>query len=206
MKQLLIVFIKDSKKHPVKTRLAESIGKKKSIWVYNTLLNKTAQVINNLLLDIATFNYISIPKTHPLKSCSKWDKLQSGINLGEKMSNAFNWGFEKGYNHIVLIGSDLWDLNEELIKRAFTELKKKQIVIGPSEDGGYYLIGIKKKIPFIFKDIDWGTNLVFKQSKNKLNKNKLFLLETLNDIDTYDDLKKNKKLMCLYNEKFGQKN
>ena len=100
MNQLLMVFVKDSKKYPVKTRLKASIGKNKSIWIYNQILNKTARVTKNLKVDVAIFHYNSILSKNPFNNFSKWNKIQIGKNLGEKISNAFDWGFEKGYNKI----------------------------------------------------------------------------------------------------------
>ena len=201
MNQLLMVFIKDSSKYPVKTRLKTSIGKNKSIWVYNQILKKTVLVLKNIETDIAVFHYNSIISKNPFKNFSKWNKIQIGKNLGEKISNAFNWGFEKGYKKIIIIGSDLWDLNEEIINKGFLELNKNKVVIGPSIDGGYYLLGLNKKMPKIFKGIKWGTQSVLAETL-KLLEHEPYILPELNDIDTFEDLITNPSLFEIYNNNF----
>ena len=201
MNRLLMVFIKDSSKYPVKTRLKTSIGKNKSIWVYNQILKKTALVLKNIKTDIAVFHYNSIISKNPFKNFSKWNKIQIGKNLGEKISNAFNWGFEKGYKKIIIIGSDLWDLNEEIINTGFIELNKNKVVIGPSIDGGYYLLGLNKKMPKIFEGIKWGTQSVLAETL-KLLEHEPYILTELNDIDTFEDLITNPSLFKIYNKNF----
>ena len=201
MNQLLMVFIKDSSKYPVKTRLKTSIGKNKSIWVYNQILKKTVLVLKNIKTDIAVFHYNSIISKNPFKNFSKWNKIQIGRTLGEKISNAFNWGFKKGYKKIIIIGSDLWDLNEEIINKGFLELNKNKVVIGPSIDGGYYLLGLNKKMPKIFEGIKWGTQSVLAETL-KLLKHEPYFLPELNDIDTFEDLITNPSLFEIYNNNF----
>ena len=201
MNQLLMVFIKDSSKYPVKTRLKTSIGKNKSIWVYNQILKKTVLVLKNIKTDIAVFHYNSIISKNPFKNFSKWNKIQIGRTLGEKISNAFNWGFEKGYKKIIIIGSDLWDLNEEIINKGFLELNKNKVVIGPSIDGGYYLLGLNKKMPKIFEGIKWGTQSVLAETL-KLLEHEPYILPELNDIDTFEDLITNPSLFKIYNNNF----
>tara|TARA_B100000287_G_scaffold435598_1_gene504808 strand:+ start:2459 stop:3052 length:594 start_codon:yes stop_codon:yes gene_type:complete len=196
-----MVFIKDSSKYPVKTRLKTSIGKNKSIWVYNQILKKTALVLKNIKTDIAVFHYNSIISKNPFKNFSKWNKIQIGENLGKKISNAFNWGFEKGYKKIIIIGSDLWDLNEEIINKGFLELNKNKVVIGPSIDGGYYLLGLNKKMPKIFEGIKWGTQSVLAETL-KLLEHEPYILPELNDIDTFEDLITNPSLFKIYNNNF----
>ena len=201
MNRLLMVFIKDSSKYPVKTRLKTSIGKNKSIWVYNQILKKTALVLKNIKTDIAVFHYNSIISKNPFKNFSKWNKIQIGENLGKKISNAFNWGFEKGYKKIIIIGSDLWDLNEEIINTGFIELNKNKVVIGPSIDGGYYLLGLNQKMPKIFEGIKWGTQSVLAETL-KLLEHEPYILPELNDIDTFEDLITNPSLFKIYNKNF----
>ena len=196
-----MVFIKDSSKYPVKTRLKTSIGKNKSIWVYNQILKKTVLVLKNIKSDIAVFHYNSIISKNPFKNFSKWNKIQIGENLGKKISNAFNWGFEKGYKKIIIIGSDLWDLNEEIINTGFIELNKNKVVIGPSIDGGYYLLGLNKKMPKIFEGIKWGTQSVLAETL-KLLEHEPYILPELNDIDTFEDLITNPSLFKIYNKNF----
>ncbi len=119
-------------------------------------------------------------------------KLQVGENLGERMLNAFQDGFKEEFEKIVIIGSDCPEISVEIIEDAFDQLDQNNAVIGPSEDGGYYLLGLRSLIPEIFKDISWSTEQVFAETVNVLKRKNLDYgeLPTLNDIDTEEDLRK----------------
>jgi len=117
--------------------------------------------------------------------------LQSDGDLGLKMQKAFEQQFENEYDKIVLIGSDTPHISNEIINETFEQLQYNDIVIGPSKDGGYYLIAFNKKIFLdeVFKNIPWSTSEVLKQTLQKLHAKKVHLLTELNDIDILDDLK-----------------
>ena len=115
--------------------------------------------------------------------------MQNGNDLGERMYNAFKSGFQKRYKKIVIIGTDIYDLNSEIIEEAFAKLEKSDFVIGPAEDGGYYLLGMKSMSKEIFFNKKWGTNSVLKDTLNNLSHKNVELLQTKNDIDVYEDLK-----------------
>jgi len=118
---------------------------------------------------------------------------QKGENLGERMKNGFVEAFSMHFKRVVLIGSDIPELPIEYIQEAFQSLKEKDVVIGPSIDGGYYLIGFKEKTfsPQVFEGIPWSTNRVFEETMKVLKKEKLTFhtLQSLRDIDTIEDLK-----------------
>jgi rSAM/selenodomain-associated transferase 1 len=116
--------------------------------------------------------------------------VQLGDNLGDRMLNAFRDGFNLGYDKIVLIGSDLPDLNKQLIERAISSLDNNDVVFGPADDGGYYLIGMNTLIPNIFKDKPWSQPNLLDVSLEELDElnHSVATLENLNDIDTFEDL------------------
>ena len=126
----------------------------------------------------------------------KWQKStkfhQKGFDLGEKMQNSFKKGVFDGFEKIVLIGSDLPEISEKIINEAFEELDKNELVFGPAEDGGYYLIGMKKEHFFVFKNKPWSQENLLKETLKEVNKRGVSysLLKELNDIDTFEDLKK----------------
>ena len=130
-------------------------------------------------------------------------RVQSGNSLGERMSNAFNEVFKKDYYQVMIIGSDVPDISSQIIMESFNYLESSDIVISPSDDGGYSLLGMKKPYNFLFDDIEWSTDNVFKQTKKIINENGLKLTTacSLNDVDTYDELvelitsSKNKELI-----------
>lgn len=116
---------------------------------------------------------------------------QTGDNLGERMKNAINSILEKGYEKVILTGSDIPHLKAEDIKNAFELLNTNDIALGPAFDGGYYLIGMKQMYSEIFdEDLKWGYKSVFQGTVDIANKHnlKVGLAEKYRDIDTEQDL------------------
>jgi len=188
-KQLIIVFVKNIKLGKVKTRLAKTIGDQGAFNVYKALVDITEQATNTITVEKRIyFSDIVIS--------SKWEdsqkEIQQGTDLGERMYHAFKKGFDDGYDNIVLIGSDLPDISETIIQQGLDALQKTDVVFGPAEDGGYYLIGLTKAHEFVFKNKPWSQpNLLELTVKEIATHNlKYTLLKTLNDIDTFEDLKK----------------
>ena len=104
------------------------------------------------------------------------------------MNHAFAGGFDEGYTDIVLIGTDLYDLDIALLENAFEALKQKEVVIGPSEDGGYYLIGLSRLNSELFNNKNWSTSSVLSDTLSNLPPESYHLLPKRNDIDTEADL------------------
>lgn len=190
-RNLVIIFAKDPVAGRVKTRLAKEIGKDKALKVYESLLKKTFKTFEQTKHDVRA--YFTPSRDNLKKLLPKRFKLlpQKGRSLGIKMFNAFKDSF-KYYRKIILIGVDCPFVNKSLIQKAFASLSKHTIIIGPSKDGGYYLIGLSKPYPSIFKNISWGSNKVLKQTLKqcKLLSTKPYLLKKLYDIDTLSDYKK----------------
>jgi rSAM/selenodomain-associated transferase 2/rSAM/selenodomain-associated transferase 1 len=117
---------------------------------------------------------------------------QEGSDLGERMKNVFLRCFSKGFESIVIIGSDIPDLPEEIPEEALNSLERHDVSIGPAGDGGYYLIGFRKETftPDVFEGIAWGTDTVFKETLKTLHaKNRTaHILPQWNDIDTPEDI------------------
>ena len=186
-KELVIVFVKNIKLGKVKTRLAKTIGNQGAFEVYSELVNVTENATKNLPSDIHIYFSDTVVET-------KWEgfykTIQEGNDLGERMKNAFKNGFNDGYNKIVLIGSDLPDINRKHIEVALKSLKNNDLVFGPAEDGGYYLIGMNKMYDFVFENKPWSQSNLLKETTIELNsKNiKFTTLVTLNDIDIFEDL------------------
>lgn len=187
-KELLIVFVKNNVLGEVKTRLAKDIGNQAAFEVYKMLVSKTEQATNQVTIDKHIYFSDTDEETGWLND---FKTIQQGHDLGERMNNAFKDGFEKGYQNIILIGSDLPDISKTLIKKAFDVLKTSDTVFGPAEDGGYYLVGMKQLHKNLFNNIPWSTSKVFEETMKVLESQSISvgLLETLNDIDTLEDLK-----------------
>ncbi|WP_186525823.1 TIGR04282 family arsenosugar biosynthesis glycosyltransferase [Seonamhaeicola sediminis] len=186
-KELVIVFVKNIKLGKVKTRLAKTIGNQAAFEVYSELVKITEQATTKLKADKRIYFSDAIIET-------KWNgfekHVQEGKNLGIRMKNAFSKGFKDGYNRIVLIGSDLPDINETHINNGLNALKEYNTVFGPSVDGGYYLIGLSKLYHNVFDNKPWSQPNLLEETLQELSAKAITfsILETLNDIDTFEDL------------------
>ena len=186
-KSLLLVFAKNPTLGKVKTRLAKSIGKEKALEIYKALLKKTASVLEELEVDIHLYYSDYIEKDDLFSSLAIQKKRQIGEQLGERMSNAFRESLV-AYDKAVIIGTDLWTLESQDVTNAFKALEHNTAVIGPSADGGYYLLGITEFLPQIFLNKQWGTSSVLSNTLKDLKSIKHHLLTEKNDVDTFLDL------------------
>ncbi|GAA4962438.1 TIGR04282 family arsenosugar biosynthesis glycosyltransferase [Algibacter aquimarinus] len=186
-KALVIVFVKNIKLGKVKTRLAKTIGNQGAFEVYSELVKVTEKATKNLTADKRIYFSDAVVDS---KWSSDFKAVQEGIDLGERMKNAFKKGFEDGYNRIVLIGSDLPDITANHINKGLEALKENDMVFGPAEDGGYYLIGLSKMNNLAFENKPWSQTHLLEETLQELNEKHITFttLETLNDIDTYEDL------------------
>ena len=186
-KELIIVFVKNIILGKVKTRLARTIGAQGAFEVYKELVNITELATEKMVTDRRIyFSDVVID--------SKWKNdykaVQEGKNLGERMKNAFIKAFKDGYERIVLIGSDLPDLDSKHIEDGLKALKSHDVVFGPAIDGGYYLVGMTKMYHSIFDNKPWSQTNLLNITLEELKQNNISfaLLEALNDIDTFEDL------------------
>lgn len=187
-KNLVMVFTRNPELGKVKTRLAKTIGEQSALNIYNFLLNHTETVIRNIDCDKAIYYSVKV-RDNDIWDPSLYSKhLQQGKDLGKRMYNAFLDAFSEGYKKVVIVGSDLYDLQPKHIENAFRKLDSYEVVIGPSEDGGYYLLGMKTIHSQVFTTKEWGTSTVFENTINDLQNESVFLLEELNDIDVYVDI------------------
>ncbi len=186
-KELIIVFVKNIKLGKVKTRLAKTIGDQAAFEVYKELVEVTEKATNST--DTDTRIYFSDVVIED-KWKGGYKAVQKGNNLGERMKHAFKKGFDDGYERIVLIGSDLPDINSEHLKNGLQAMLYNDVVFGPAIDGGYYLIGLSELKDFVFDNKPWSqSNLLDITLKELKQKNITFqLLRPLNDIDTFEDL------------------
>jgi len=189
-KNLVIVFARNPELGKVKTRLAKSIGDHSALTIYTLLLKHTELTIRNIESDKAVY-YSEKVRENDIWSSLVYQKYQQqGNDLGLRMLNAFELAFERNYDKVLIIGSDLYDLKPKHIEDAFTKLNTHEVVIGPAQDGGYYLVGMKTLHTNIFKSKTWGTSTVFRDTMKDLQNVDVHLLQELNDIDTFDDLEK----------------
>ncbi len=193
MNESLIIFVKYPEEGKVKTRLGKTIGFEKATKIYTQLAEHSFNEARKLK---KVSRYLFFVDELNRKKISNWVGVgfsfypQSIGDLGDKMRAAFSKVFTKGANKTLIIGSDLPDISKSLMSKAFKDLDKNDIVIGPSKDGGYYLLGMNKFYPELFDGVAWSTEQVLEQTLEKVKSLNLSvtLLKELNDIDTIEDL------------------
>ncbi|WP_010182688.1 TIGR04282 family arsenosugar biosynthesis glycosyltransferase [Aquimarina agarilytica] len=189
-KNLLLIFTRNPELGKVKSRLAADIGQQNALDIYIFLVNYTQKVTQQLNVDKQVWYSESLGKNDMWDSNDYSKKLQPNTpDLGERMEYAFNEGFKNGYQHIIIIGSDLYDITQQDIEVAFDKLQQNNAVIGPATDGGFYLLGLSQPIPSIFKNKNWGTNTVLNDTLNNLKSYSFEQLTPKNDVDYLDDIK-----------------
>nr|WP_235843284.1 TIGR04282 family arsenosugar biosynthesis glycosyltransferase [Maribacter hydrothermalis] len=186
---LLLIFTRNPELGKGKRRLAATIGDQAAFDIYKFLLDHTVAITKNLYAEKRVYYSEEIWENDIWDNHIFDKKLQVGDDLGIRMANAFQEGFQNEYQKIIIIGSDMLDLSLEDIENAFKALEKNDFVVGPAEDGGYYLLGMKKFLPALFQNKTWGTETVLKDTLNNLEHESVALLETKNDVDYYEDIK-----------------
>lgn len=187
-KKLLLIFTRNPELGKAKTRLAKTVGDETALEIYKFLLQKTRDISSKVNVDKAVYYSVKI-RENDIWDASIYQKHQQfGEDLGLRMLNAFKNGFDAGYQKVMIIGSDLYDLSAKNIEKAFAELDSNDVVIGPAEDGGYYLLGMNTMQENVFKNKEWGTETVRKDTLTDLKDKKVKLLEFKNDIDIYEDI------------------
>ena len=198
MKVCVIVFAKNPVSNQVKTRLVPTLSPEQAAIVYTAFLRDGCDTLTTLRDVDLVIAYTPTEARSDLQALIGDDALyipQIGANLGERLASATQWAAEQGYAKILLVGSDSPTLPIAYVSKAVTLLDSRDITIGPSTDGGYYLIGfsatnIAMTVPFIFEEIAWSTAEVFQQTIARIRSRKatIGLLPPWYDIDTVEDL------------------
>ena len=197
-KKALIIFTRNPELGKCKTRLAKTIGDESALEIYKFLLNHTATISKDIKADRYVFYSEKIKREDFWEDGIFRKKLQKGENLGERMQNAFSELLEMSYEKVTIIGSDLLDLDAEVVNNAFAKLEFHDLVIGPAKDGGYYLLAMKNLYPKLFANKDWGNSSVLADTLNDLSNSNVHLLKELNDIDTFEDMQHYQQLKKFY--------
>jgi rSAM/selenodomain-associated transferase 1 len=195
-KRCVIFFVKHPEKGRVKSRLARHIGETVALRLYASMVLDTIDMLKR-----GRFPFrVCYAPPEARDQVTAWlgpDYFympQRGEDLGDRMEAAFADVFSGDVEKALLIGSDIPGLTAGIVEEAFASLVSNDAVIGPADDGGYYLIGFRKNkfLPGIFHDMVWSTSTVFCMTLDRLREASLSLhvLSEMTDIDTVDDLKK----------------
>ncbi|MCG8634708.1 MAG: TIGR04282 family arsenosugar biosynthesis glycosyltransferase [Desulfobacterales bacterium] len=201
----LIVFLRAPEPGRVKTRLAGDVGDKRALTLYKSFAAATLAAADRwcdtsrsgeVLLSYYPENKLELMQDWLGRE--RFYLAQSGADLGRRMSNAMASAFDRGAERVVLVGTDVPQISSRHLEQAFEILHKKDVVLGPSLDGGYWLIGMNRKrfVPDIFSNVNWGSSAVFSETIGRCREYRLTRtdIEVLLDIDTLSDLEMFKRL------------
>ena len=193
--QGVLLFLKAPEKGGVKTRLARTIGPEAALEIYRNFVLDTLAMLKKT----GRPTIICYTPENAKKAVAQWLSghnpfwPQTGTDLGERMAAAFTMAFSENYSRVLLMGTDIPGLPASVIQEAFDALARHPAVIGPTVDGGYYLIGFTKSCfsPGCFHGIDWSTPRVFPQTMDRMRLNGVscHILPQWRDIDDWEDLK-----------------
>lgn len=191
-KPAIIIFIKNPELGKAKTRLAATVGDERALAIYKELLRHTRETVLKIEYcekHLFYSSFVDEKDDWPNDQFTK--KLQPSGDLGTRIITAFEDVFQTN-QPVLIVGSDCASLTSEILEEAIEKLKENDFVIGPAEDGGYYLIGMNEFTPAVFKDIAWSTEQVLPQTISKIQEHgwTFGLLPTLSDIDYEEDWEK----------------
>ena len=195
MNETLIVFSRYPQPGTTKTRMIPALGADGAAQLQRQMTEHTLNTAKQLLSnrDIAIEIHFAGGNLEMMKQWLGEDLQfvpQVAGDLGDKMRSAFDRAFSLDNRRVVTIGIDCPDINPEILNEAFDSLLSNDLVLGSAADGGYYLIGLNRLVPQLFKGIDWGTERVLNQTNNKAKGLDLQVhyLPTLSDVDRPEDL------------------
>ena len=194
MAACIIVFVKNPVPGQVKTRLTPYLSPEQAASLYQAFLVDWCNTLSSIPTAHRVIAYTPPEGLSALQALIGEDPVyipQVGASLGERLIAAARWACDQGYAKFLFVGSDSPTLPVQYVEHALDLLESRDIVIGPSVDGGYYLIGFSKhgaslSIPTVFEEIAWSTEVVFRQTLGKIQKinAQLGLLPPWYDVDT----------------------
>jgi len=188
------MFVKFPERGEVKSRLSRSLGEEIATDLYRCFIE---DLLEKLAQGAYRFRMAFHPegKEHEIREMfgSGFSSMpQKGKDLGERMKHAFIRCFSEGFRSVVVIGSDSPDLPARIIEKSFLALEDHDAVIGPSADGGYYLIGFTRETfnPDVFTGLAWGTETIYQETMDILHKagTLAHILPVWQDVDRPEDI------------------
>ena len=195
VEKLLVIVAKQPIPGRVKTRLFPKLSPEAAADLYRCFLQDRIKEVSSLNGVDRAIAYTpgAAKETFASLALDGFELFaQRGKHLGERLNNIFLEKLSQGYEAVSIVDSDSPDLPKSLINESFELLLTRQadIVLGPCYDGGYYLVGIRKPHPELFRNIPWSTENVLSVTLEKARKMGLNvkLLSIWNDLDTFEDL------------------
>jgi uncharacterized protein len=192
----LILMLKYPRAGAVKTRLAPAMGEERACELYRALVRHTLNAVERLRFDEHVFMEVRIAGAPSDAAVREWlgEELhfipQGDGELGERMDRAVHNAFAEGAPSVIVIGADCPELTAEHLRDGLRALESHDVVLGPAADGGYYLIGMRRFLPELFRGIQWGGEQVFEQTLAAGRELGVAfqVLDTLDDVDRPEDL------------------
>jgi rSAM/selenodomain-associated transferase 1 len=196
-KRALIVFVRLPRVGEVKTRLGGRIGMREAAAAYKHFAQhafELADDLESIRVEVYVF-YAPEAKEEEIRAWIQRPFIyvqQEGRTLGARMQRAFDTTFARGSLRTVIIGTDVPELDAHTLRFAYSRLSSHDVVLGPSSDGGYYLLGMNAPTKNLFDGIEWSTVNVLQQTLSCAERLRLSytLLPEFADIDTEEDFKK----------------
>ncbi|MCG8608135.1 TIGR04282 family arsenosugar biosynthesis glycosyltransferase [bacterium] len=190
----IVVFAKFPESGKVKTRLGKQIGNDAAASLYKLFMAQTFQITAQL--DATCF--VTVEPAYKAEQFANYVPRdcyifpQKGQDLGRRLLHAFDFVFSQKSTKVIALGTDSPTLPAEYVTEAFQRLDYTDVVIGPAEDGGYYLIGINQPQKALFEGIKWSSDLVLKTTIERAQKIGLSysLLPIWYDVDELDSLRR----------------
>lgn len=188
MNKHLIIFIKNPELGKAKTRIAKTTGDEKALTIYKELLEHTRKVTTEADCTRHLFYSSFIDKEDAWSEDTFIKQLQISGDLGDKIQHAFKEVHTEPARYLI-IGSDCGALSASIIDQAFEALLTHDVVLGPTFDGGYYLLGLRDPSLDLFEGIAWSTDSVYPDTVKKIKaaNASYFDLPRLHDIDFEED-------------------
>ena len=198
MTDTLAIFTRYPRLAQVKTRLLPALGRQRCLQLHLALLfdtlDRTAALRLNRLLylaDCSEEERIDFVRKH-VEAEGIEVRRQQGADLGERLWNAYSELSGEG-SRVLFIGIDSPTLPLQILQQAQRQLRRHAVVVGPCQDGGYYLMGVSEPRAELFQNIEWGSPRVLRQTLERLHETDRFLLPTWRDVDTWQDLQNLKR-------------
>ena len=184
----ILLFVKYPEPGRVKTRIAASVGPEKAAAIYKQLV---ARVWSQLPADAQIVVCYDPPGRGDevrawLPHAARYEPQVAG-DLGTRLRAAVDGAFANGATQVAVIGSDCVELKPEIFAETWETLELSDIVLGPTSDGGYYLVALRSPMPAIFQNIRWSTEHTLADTMAQAGSASVHLLRNLNDVDTYED-------------------
>ena len=194
MDACVIVFVKDPVPGQVKTRLIPYLSPEQAASLYQAFLIDWYNALSTISTADHVIAYTPPESLGALQALIGKDPVyiaQQGASLGERLTAAARWAYDQGYARFLFVGSDSPTLPTDYVEHALNLLESCDVVVGPSVDGGYYLIGFSEEgasslIPTVFEQVSWSTDVVFRQTLGQIQRTnaQLGLLPPWYDVDT----------------------